>query len=140
MVWRERPSASGQKPEMLERIIAGSCYLSAGLIGLLYIVIKGRDSQSNFFRFHFLQSIFLGIMFLLLQWTADVIVQIGSGLMGLFQGFAPAVAMYGPWYLGQGLGWLLKGYVLVIAYGMIFAFLGKYAEIWWVSGFIRQKM
>ncbi len=140
MIRRERPTTSGPKPEKLERIIAGSCYLSGGLVGLLYIIITGRNGQTNFFRFHFLQAIFLGIMFLLLQWTADIIVQIGSGLLGLFQGIAPAVAMNGPFYLAFGLGWLLKGYLLVIAYGMIWAFLGKYAEIWWVSGFIRQKM
>lgn len=140
MTWRERPSSSGSKPPTLERVITGSCYLSGGLVGLLYIIITGRQGQSNFFRFHFLQSILLGIMFLLLQWTADIIVNIGSGLLGLFKGVAPTVALYGPMYLSTGLSWLLTGYLLLIAYGMIWAFLGKYAEIWWISGFIRQKM
>ena len=59
------PWINQKNPQMVERAVAGLCYLSGGLIGLLYIVISRSKSQSMFFRFHFL----LKRMFHTRSWT-----------------------------------------------------------------------
>ncbi len=65
------PSWNNQRgPDMVERVISGLCYLSFGLIGLLYIIVSGKSANSEFFRFHFMQAIVLGILGVLLGWTA----------------------------------------------------------------------
>src|ERR1700730_4152645 len=96
-----------KNPETIERAIAGLCYLSGGLIGLLYIIISRSKSQSMFFRFHFLQSMILVVLGFLLGWTEGIMMQI---LGGLAQAFNATQAV------GQGLEifafvveWIMKG-------------------------------
>src|SRR5262245_6479072 len=116
------PSSTGSKAPTMERIIGGLCYMSAGLIGLLYIIVTGKSNQTNFFRFHFLQSIVLALIFFILQYTEGIILAIlGASLS--------ALGPEGP------IQWLKKGFDiflillgLVPLYGMIFCFLGKYAQ------------
>src|SRR5580693_6264968 len=75
-----------QQPEMIEKIVSSLCYLSMGLVGLLYIIFSGRNSQSPFFRFNFLQSIILGIFSCLLSWTGQAVFSILNGIFGLAGG------------------------------------------------------
>ena len=121
-------------------MISGLCYLSVGLIGLLYIIVSGKSSQSPFFRFHFLQSIILGVFGCLLNWTASAFVSILAGMLGLFgeAGSGPA------YWLTSGIQFLLHNIylagLLLLGYGAIWALLGKYAEIPFVSNIVRQQI
>ncbi len=131
------------QPELIERAMAALCYLSCGLIGLIYILFSGKHARAPFFYFHFLQSIILGIFSCLLAWTETAIRQIVSGMLGLIFGlFAPAPALLGT--LNLGIDWVLSAinwvaYLLMI-YGFIFAILGKYAEIPGLSKIVYRQM
>ena len=135
------PSWNNQRgPDLVEKVISGLCYLSFGLIGLLYIIVSGKSANSDFFRFHFMQAIVLGILGVLLGWTAQSMTSILGGIFGLF---GPAGGS--AWsYVGPGIG-LVAGIVEKLGlglflYGSIFAFLGKYAEIPFLSKMVRQRM
>ena len=134
------PWMNNREPDAIERLVSGLCYLSFGLVGLLYIILNGKGSRSDFFRFHFIQGIVLGIAATLLSWTARSISFILSGVLGLFgTGGAQAgeVIVYG---IAKGVSLLSMAGFLIILYGMIMAFLGKYAEIYAVSRLVRQQM
>lgn len=125
------------KPSILERIIGGVCYLTMGLVGLLYIIISGRSGQSTFFRFHFLQSIILGIIGVLLNWTSGIFLSLLGGILRMF---SPEIAGTAAYWLDFSIVNILRAAYLLLVYGMIWAFLGKYAEIPFISNLVRQQM
>jgi len=132
------PWNNNREPDGVERAVSGFCYLSFGLVGLLYIILNGKGSKNDFFRFHFLQAIVMGIAATLLQWTAQSFELIFMGILGLFGGAEAAHSIIG--VIGEIIGILSKIGFLVVLYGMLWAFLGKYAEIPVVSKLVRQQM
>jgi uncharacterized membrane protein len=138
------PWTNLNQPTTLEKVIGGLCYLTFGLAGLLYIILGARRDQSEFFRFHFLQSILLGIIGLILGWTSSIFVTLVSSILMAMANFIPAisqelVAQVGAG-LALGLGYIMNAGVLLLLYGMIFSFLGKYAEIPLISNIVRQQL
>ncbi len=131
------PVFNPKNPLAVERTIAGLCYVSGGLIGLLYIIISRSKSQSMFFRFHFLQSMILVALGILLNLTTQITENILGGLLGLMNLGNPGVVMG---YIGLGIQLIMNGGLLLMLYGMIMAFLGKYAEIPLISPLVRQNM
>jgi uncharacterized membrane protein len=125
-------------PVTLERIIAGVCYLSAGLLGLLYIVLSKSKGQSMFFRFHFIQSMMIGVIFFLLNLTSTATFQILHGILSLMNN--PALADQIISVIGLVIEYTMKGGLLLCLYGMIWAFMGKYAEIPVISPLVRQNL
>ena len=132
MPWR----LQGQ-PTTIEKICAGLSYLTFGIAGLLYTVLSKSGSQSQLFRFHFMQSILLWILATLLQWGASPLIGIISGIMS---GVAPA-ALPG---FGVGVNLvvmiLTNAFYLLVIYGAVLAFLGKSAEVPFISNLVRQNM
>lgn len=131
------PSFSPKNPVAVERAIAGLCYVSGGLIGLLYIIITRSRSQSMFFRFHFLQSMILVALGFLLSLTSSILQNILGGMLGLLSQGSPDAIMG---YISLGIHLIMNGGLLLLIYGMIMAFLGKFAEIPVVSPLVRQNM
>jgi uncharacterized membrane protein len=134
------PSSAPKNPEKIEKAMAGLCYLTVGLIGLLYIILSGKSSQSPFFRFHFLQSIILGVLGCLISWAASIFLSIMLGILGLFGDAANSptqLLCIGAGFLGR-YGYLAG--ILLLLYGAVFAFLGRYAEIPIISKLVRQQM
>lgn len=135
MPWR-----SQDKPTPLERVVAVLCYLTAGIAGIVYIILSQTRSQSNFFRFHFLQSIILGLLTILLQWSMQAI---GAITMTLFTWLDAAMPGTGG-QIANGTGFLLQSifvaFSLLPFYGLILAALGKFAEIPFISNVVRQQM
>ncbi len=137
-----RDSKQG-KPELLERALAAGCYLSCGFIGLIYILFSGRHSNSPFFRFHFLQSIIIGIFTYLLGWAETIIKDTLIGISGLiFSVLAPAADILALINNGIGLLWFLitKLAFLLLVYGFVLALLGKYAEIPGLSRLVYKQL
>jgi uncharacterized membrane protein len=132
------PWINQKNPQMVERAVAGLCYLSGGLIGLLYIVISRSKSQSMFFRFHFLQSMILVALGFLLSLTLSITNNILGGMASLMQIGEQANTILN--IVGIGVEWIMRGGILLVLYGMVMAFLGKYAEIPVVSPLVRQNM
>ena len=126
----------GGKPDTLERLIAGLCYLTLGLAGLIYTIIQGRYARTNFFRFHFLQSILLGIFGMLLNWTSSIFVSIVGGILQMIPGMGPEMIMVLP----LAVSWILRIGMLLLVYGLVMSLLGKEAQIPVVSKIVRQQL
>jgi uncharacterized membrane protein len=131
------PRFNQRQPETKERIVSSLCYLSMGFIGLLYIIFSGRNSQSPFFRFNFLQSIILGIFSCLLSWTEQAVFSILNGIFGLAGSNVLPMLMSGIVLIA---GLIAKFAYLLMLYGFIWAILGKQAEIPFLSNIVRQQM
>jgi uncharacterized membrane protein len=128
------------QPSKAERAVAGFCYLTFGLVGLLYIIISGRSQQSPFFRFHFLQSIILAILSILLGWTVQIFSSVLGQTLSLVGNVVPAFAFQGQFIAGLTLKVVTNAFLLLPIYAMILAFLGKYAEIPFISNMVRRQM
>ena len=126
----------GGKPDSMERIIAAINYMTLGLAGLIYTIIQGRYSRTNFFRFHFLQSMLLGIFGMLINWTSDIFVQIVGGILQMIPGLGSEAIMVLPF----AVSWILRIGMLLLVYGLVFALMGKEAEIPIVSKIVRQQL
>jgi uncharacterized membrane protein len=136
MPWRSQQDS----PTALERVVAVLCYLTMGLAGIVYIILSRSSSQSNFFRFHFLQSIILGILAILLNWAAGAAGFMVLPLFNLLDGVMPGTGGQ----IANGVGFLLANIMVAFSllpiYGLIFAALGKFAEIPFISNVVRQQM
>ena len=132
------PSNKQINAEVVERVIAGLCYLTGGLIGLLYIIISRSQSQSMFFRFHFLQSMIILVLGILISWTNNILQNILGGIFGLLN--LATIGSQVVAIIGLVLTLAMKAGSLLLLYGMIWAFLGKYAEIPLISPLVRQNM
>jgi hypothetical protein len=133
MPWR-----SQSEPTVAERACAGFSYFTFGVIGLIYILFFNKSGeQSELFRFHFLQAILLSIFAMLLSYAAGPM----GDLLGQFIRFAPESIATG---LQSGLAWtgliLVNAFRLLLVYGAIFCFLGKFAEVPVISNVVRQNM
>lgn len=126
----------GSNTDTLERLIAGLCYLTLGLAGLIYTIIQGRYARTTFFRFHFLQSILLGIFGMLIGWTSSIFVSIVGGILQMIPGMGPEMIMVLP----LAVSWILKIGTLLLLYGLVMSLLGKEAQIPVVSNIVRQQL
>lgn len=117
----------GSAATTTEKIMGALSYLTSGLAGLIYIIISRSSYQSDFFRFHFLQSIVLGIISILLSYSIRAFATIAPALAGI-PGVETAL-----WVGSFAFG-------LLPLYGLIFCLLGKYAEIPWLSDVVRNQM
>lgn len=134
MPWANRPSA--HPPDVMEKLISAANYLTSGLVGLLYIIFGGKHKDNQFFRFHWIQSIILGILGIILSWTFSAFGNIFGGMLGMVGA--------GSGQLMLGVGMIMQLFMtlgfLLCAYGVIFSLLGKYAEIPFISKIVRSNL
>lgn len=135
MPWRQQDN-----PTALERVISVACYLTAGIAGILYIIISRSSYQTNFFRFHFMQSIILGIIALLIGWASNFFAMTITPFFRLLDGLLPGSGGM----IANGIVMLVQAVIMAFGllpfYGVLFAALGKYAEIPFISNVVRQQM
>ena len=145
MPWRNDQSfkpydrSNKYAPSVVERIVAILCYATSGIAGIIYIIVTRSQAQSDFFRFHFLQSIVIGIMLMLLSWalqaSAFILGPIISMLIGALSGAGIVIGT-----VGQALAYIMGIFALLPLYGAIMAGLGKYAQIPFLSDIVRNQM
>lgn len=127
-----------------EKIVSALSY-SPGMIGfvigIIYILTKAEGSNSTFFRFHFYQAIFLGVCIAVIQMGGEATSGLLIGTMRLFEGAigSDTVTLFTNNTILLGLI-LNIPFILLILYGMIWALLGKYAEIPFISKTIRNMI
>lgn len=127
-------------PSVVDRLVSVLCYFTGGIAGIIYIIISRSSYQGDFFRFHFLQSIVLAIISLLLSWALKALgLMIGPLLPWLSSvlGSGSGVILDA---INMGLNGILMLYALLPLYGAIMAALGKYAHIPWLSDVVRNQM
>jgi uncharacterized membrane protein len=107
-----------------------------GFAALLYILLSKNGNQSQFFRFHMYQSVFLCIVSILAGWAAGPLLNIVLQLVSLVSQPA-ALGMAS--VIGVVAHVIQLAFGLLLLYGAIFAFLGKFAEVPYVSNLIRRN-
>lgn len=132
-------SYNRNSPSLTERVVCILCYITSGIAGIIYIIITRSQSQSEFFRFHFLQSIVLGIISLLLSWALQAAaVALGPIISALLEALSGAGIVIGT--VTQVLSLFMGIFMLLPLYGAIMAGLGKYAQIPLISDVVRNQM
>ncbi len=133
MPWRIQ-----SEPTTMERVIGGISYLTAGIAGLLYMLLtRTSHDQSMQFRFHTFQSIFLSVILVLFDWGVSFLTHLLLPLLSLG---GTAVGGSVTWIFFSGLSILTKAFYLLFLYGAIMAFLGKFAEVPYISNIVRHNM
>ncbi len=132
MPWR-----SQSEPSKLEKVAAGLSYFTFGMTGLLYMLLSKGGTQSQLFRFHMYQAVLLSILAMLFGWALNPLLSICFQIMGAI---APQVVQVA----GQAVGMislvLTNTFYLLLLYGAVWAFLGKFAEVPFISNVVRQNM
>lgn len=134
MPWRLQ-----NQPSPLERVISGVCYLTGGIAGILYIILA-RPHQTPFFRYHFLMSIILTIIYFLLSWSQNILVMIVAGIVQASTSGNPAAGEQIIGGILQGLQIFFLALYLVPLYGMVGAFLGKKTPVPLISKVVEAQM
>jgi uncharacterized membrane protein len=122
------------------RIMSALCYLSWGIIGLIYILLNGKNNQSQFFRYHFMQGILIGIFVMLVGWTGNFLQVNIAAILGLFgDSLHQATGM-----ILIGLGWIVEILKVVatiaMIYGTVQSLRGKFADMPIVSKITRTNL
>lgn len=126
------------------KIAAAACYLPSLIgfvVGIIYIFCKGPGCNGNFFRFHFYQSIFLGILGTCVMMLANGSTGIVVGFARLFEGVLGA-GFVGALMENSAITGLILASPLFLAavYGAIWALLGKFTTLPWVSKVIWNML
>lgn len=133
MPWRLQ-----SEPTLAEKVCGGLSYFTFGVVGLIYQVFFTKDqATSQLFRFHFFQSIVLSLLSMLVAFAAqpllDIVFKVLFAIVPALQNPVSTVVVFGAMAL-QG------AFTLVLAYGAIWCFLGKFAEVPFISDIVRQNM
>lgn len=123
----------------IERIIAFLTYISVGLVGFVWLIISAlaKKQTTTFLMYHILQSIFLSILFFLLNTFAELIYVILYRIP-----FINAI----PYFVNMPLPFLFGLSIiqaittLILLYLSITAFLGLYSYLPWVSDVIKSNI
>jgi uncharacterized membrane protein len=125
-------------PDKTLRIITALGYMSSGIICLIYLLVNSKQSENQFFRYHFYQSILLGIFAMLIGWAGSGLASFLGGIFGLAGGWSGGVLII------QAIGWIATGCGIVImvadVYGVIQSLRGRYADMPVVTKIVRSNM
>jgi uncharacterized membrane protein len=126
-----------KSPDLTSRMISAACYLTAGIAGLIYIIMGGRDREALFFRFHFLQAILLTMIIMLCTWGLGFMTQIVGGILGLI---SPAIAGSAVGILAMAASALQIIMYIGCLVGLVQALRGRYIDLPVVSKLVRQNL
>lgn len=134
------PALFDRNPDLELKSMCVLSYLSTGILGLIYVLFSGKHRNSMFFKFHFYQSMLLGIIWMLLNMGAGGLISTITGLLGLFgSATAPVTAV-----VGVGLGMAFEGISIVIRLcllaGIIQSLRGRYLDLPGISKMVRSRM
>jgi uncharacterized membrane protein len=133
MPWRLQ-----SEPTVAEKVSGGLSYFTFGVAGLIYQLFFCKGEQpSQQFRFHFFQAVILSILAMLVQMAVGPLLDI---VMQIVSAVAPAALP--PLVGGIAITGLIisKAFYLLLIYGAVLAFLGKFAEVPLISNIVRQNL
>ena len=130
------------EPNAAERVISALSYLTAGLVGFIWLIftyVTGKPPRP-FIKFHVFQSIFISILYYL----AGIIFGILFSFLKIIP-FIGTLMLNLVYYIAQQpivLGYSILHFViiLIMVYLIITALQGKYSRLPWVSDTIKQMV
>ena len=126
----------------LNRVIAGLTYLTAGGVGFVWLIVSviRKRYPNTFLWFHIAQSFFLTLLYVVVNAAFWWLVGILSYIPFLNRLIRHIVIDWfnSPFIFGYSImQCLIYGTILYLA---VFAFMGLYAYIPWVSDIIKQNI
>ena len=117
-----------------EKLFAVLTYLTGGIFGFLLLLIN--RSQTHFLRYHIYQSIVLGLVFMLLNATIGILLDLGVGILAFNKSFQQIALQISFWVIKvvQIIG------VGVIIYCVLTLCRNQYTWIKWISAQIYKML
>ncbi len=129
-----------EPPSMIERIVSGLTYPTLGLAGVVWLIIGAltRSYPKKFTMYHIFQSVFLSILYIIVNWIFWQAVNLLSFVPILNRILRQLVYWFNmPLVLGYS---VMQCFIYgVIIYLTVFAFMGLYSYIPWVSDIIKSN-
>jgi len=123
-----------------DKIISALSYLTAGMIGFIWIMISqvSKKSLKPFVKYHAYQSIFISIIYYIFSILIGIILAFLK-IIPFVGGFALAIVFYlAQWPVFFGFSILHSAMLLILFYLIYSALIGKYAELPWVSDNVKN--
>lgn len=130
-----------QIPDIKEKISSAVAYLTLGVWGFIWLLISRKNyfDQKDFVRFHCLQSIFIGILYMFFPQGIDILFSLLIQIIGFMPGTSILTDFFGQLHgLLQSL--VHYGSLILIMYCVIFTLLGRYTNIPYVSQIINRML
>ena len=134
------PSIFDRNPDLELKLICVLCYLSGGIIGLIYYLFNGRHRNSMFFKFHFYQAMFLGIIMMLLSMGGGSLMSIISGLLGMFGSVTAGITGTVVTVISMAMAGITLVFNLCLLAGVVQSIRGRYLALPWISPMVRSRM
>ena len=129
-----------EHPTLLEKVISALTYLSAGFVGFVWIIIMAvrRTYPSKFVMFHIMQSIFLSLGYVIINYVFWHVVNLISYIPFINRIVRQLVYIFNqPYVFGYSfMQCIIYG---TLMYLVVFAFMGLYAYIPVVSDIIKSN-
>ncbi len=129
------------KPYMIERIVSSLSYVTAGMVGFIWLIlgVLTKSSLRPFMKYHIFQSIFLSMGYFLLLIILEQI--------SLIINFIPYVRNIFSLITFPFLIPIIFGFsiVQILIYTLLFylaltSFMGRYSYIPWISEIIKKNV
>ena len=130
-----------QAPDTKEKISAAITYLTLGIWGLVWLLVSKKQyyDQKDFVRFHCMQSIFIGMLYMFIPQGVAILFSLIIQIIG----FIPGSNIVTHWLHvihGIGQSGTHYGLLILIVYCVVFCLYGKFTNIPWVSQLVNRML
>ena len=125
----------------IEKIIAALSYLTSGLVGFVWLILGAilKLGIRPFLLYHIYQSIFLSVLFFIVNLGLKIVLDILSAIPLIGQLVSTLTFLFTTSIFG-GLSIINLAIFSVILYLTITSLMGKYSYLPWVSNIIRANL
>lgn len=131
---------SQENVSIFDRVISGLSYLTAGLVGVVYLIIIAirYRTPSRFVMFHIFQSVFLYLCYIIFNWVFWFVVGIFDHIPFLNRLVRQILFLFNmPVLFGYSIcQCVLYGTIIYLA---VFAFMGLYSYLPWITDVIKSN-
>lgn len=125
----------------LEKIIAALSYLTSGFVGFVWLILGAvlKLGIRPFLLYHIYQSIFLSVLFFIVQLGLKIILDILSAIPLIGQLVSTLTFLFTTSIFG-GFSIINLALLSIVIYLTITSFMGQYSYLPWVSNIIKANL
>lgn len=128
-------------PDTKDKIGTAVAYLTLGIWGFVWLLISSRHyyDQKSFVRFHCYQSIFIGVLYMIIPQGFAILFSLIIQIINLIPGSS---LITNPLHILHGILQTIVHYggLILILYCIIFCFYGKFTNIPLISQMINRML
>lgn len=119
------------------KLVCAGCYLTIGILGVVYSMAEGKGRNSPFFKFHFTQSLIVGIFYILLSTCLSILSGMLSGILNML---GPTVGGIGATIVGYSNLAFSLAYAIACLAGVVQCLRARYLELPFFANLTRRNM